>query len=132
MTLDFNYGVKTSNTLHSFLIFLLLCSYYLNNSRKMFELQLLVVLILSKIKLWNTITGIPKIIISILKTASINLQQVYHYLVDNDTCMVAHSILVELDSQMSRLATANLQMHKTVLSCLTIYARIWRVYITSC
>ena len=48
MTQDYDYGNQTSNNCNNFVVFSLLCSYYVNSIIKKLEFHLLVVIILFK------------------------------------------------------------------------------------
>lgn len=71
MTQDFNNGVPTSYILYLFLIFLLY-SYYDTDMIKRLKFDLLVVLILLKIKFAHVQINMPKIGIPMLEAACIN------------------------------------------------------------
>ena len=46
MTQDYDYGVQTRNNCNNFVVFSLLCSYYVNDIIKKLEFHLLIVIIL--------------------------------------------------------------------------------------
>ena len=72
MTQDYDYGNQTSNNCNNFVVFSLLCSYYVNSIIKKLEFHLLVVIILFKTEFERAQISVPKIGKSVLKRACIN------------------------------------------------------------
>ena len=77
MTPDYDYAVQTSNNCNNFVVFPLLCSYYVNDIKKL-ELHLLVVIILFKMEFGHVQIGVPKIGEPMTKTACINPCKLLH------------------------------------------------------
>ena len=77
MTPDYDYGVQTSNNCDNFVVFSLLCSYYVSDIKKL-ELHLLVVIILFKMEFRHVQIGVPKIGKPMMKTACINPCKLLH------------------------------------------------------
>ena len=72
MTQDYDYGNQTSNNCNNFVVFSLLCSYYVNSIIKKLEFHLLVVIILFETEFERAQISVPKIGKSVLKRACIN------------------------------------------------------------
>ena len=72
MTQDYDYGVQTHNNCNHFVVFSLLCSYYVNDIIKKLEFHLLIVIILFKTEFEHAQKTVPKIGKPVLKTACIN------------------------------------------------------------
>ena len=63
---------KSKQTLHLFLIFLLLCSHYVSDLIKKLELCIMVVSVLFRVKFGHAHISVPKIGVPMSKTACIN------------------------------------------------------------
>ena len=72
MTQDYDYGVQTHNNCNNFVVFSLLCSYYVNDIIKKLQFHLLVVIILFKTEFGHAQKTVPKIGKLVLKTACFN------------------------------------------------------------
>ena len=77
MTQVYDYEVQTSDNCNNFVVFSLLCSYYVNDIDKKLEFHLRVVIILFKTEFGHAQISVPKIGKPVPKTTCINLYQFF-------------------------------------------------------